>query len=521
MRFFYAFLSGILLSLPWYSSFSGLFLLIAFIPLLLIEDHYFKFSQKTGKEVFLYASLTFFIWNCATTWWIANSSVIGCLTAVFVNTFLFSLIFWLYHIVRKKAGNFIGSLAFVAFWTGFEYFYLNAEISWPWLNLGNGFANDIKLIQWYEFTGALGGTVWVLIVNIAIFRILTEKFKLRNQLISFILTGLLIFVPPALSLFRYQGYEEKKNLYHIVILQPNINPYTYLPTQYLCGNLLHLADSLSNSSTEYILAPEAAIEDEIWENNLLNNYSIPELSRFVNRFPHVNFITGARTYKEYPLTAHIPATAKPLNKSAGFYDCFSSAIQIDSSQKIQLYHKSKLVVGVEKMPYPNALKWLKKTVVRFGGSFSSFGTQSYRSVLQSADGKLQIAPVICYESAYGEFVTGYIKNGASLIFILTNDAWWKNTPGHIQLLNYARLRAIETRRSIARSANTGISAFINQRGDIISSLDWGIKGGLTAELNANSYQTLYVRYGDYLGKMAYLVSGCILLIFTLFVIFKK
>ena len=78
-----------------------------------------------------------------------------------------------------------------------------------------------------------------------------------------------------------------------------------------------------------------------------------------------------------------------------------------------------------------------------------------------------MAPVICYESVYGEYSTGYIKKGAQAIFIMTNDGWWDNTAGHRQHLYFASLRAIEARRAIARSANTGISAFVNQRGDIL------------------------------------------------------
>ena len=520
-RLFYALLSGILLSLPWYDSFSGVFLWVAFIPLLLIEDYYHTSYKKTKKEVFLYASLTFLTWNSLTTWWIANASTLGCLTAVLVNTCLFSLIFWLYHCIHKVVGNIAGWLSLIVFWTAFEYFYLNAEISWPWLNLGNGFAHDIKLIQWYEYTGTLGGTVWVLLINVTIFVLLTRGLrKLKLYSVAFLL-GILILIPVIFSLARYESFQERKNPFRIAVIQPNVDPYAKLNAKYLCGNLLHIADSMGSSSFDYILAPETAIEDEIWENSPMLNYAIPEHKHFLKRFPKTSFVFGATTLKEYPATATITSTAQPFKKSAGYYDCFNTAMQIDSSPMIQLYHKSKLVVGVEKMPYPKALKWLEKSIIRFGGSFSSYGTQTTRGVFESAAQNVKIAPVICFESAYGEFVTGYINNGAGLIFILTNDAWWGNTPGHCQLLNYARIRAIETRRSIARSANTGISAFINQRGEITSSLGWGIKGGIVGVLNANNYKTFYVRHGDFLGFIALFISVIILLIFSWDILFIK
>jgi apolipoprotein N-acyltransferase len=515
-RFLYAISSGLLLSLPWYQSFSGIFLWVAFLPLLFIEEYYATTFKNSKKEVFLYASLTFIIWNVTTTWWIVNATLVGFCAAVLVNTFLFSLVFWFYHITRKVAGNFIGRLSFIAYWTAFEYFYLNAEISWPWLNLGNGFANDIKLIQWYECTGALGGTVWVLLINLILFECLRNYLinkNIRNAKNDIALAIVLILLPITISLIRFYTYQEPHDIHNIVIIQPNMDPYNVnISARDQCANLLHLADSSGTSSTGYFLAPETSIEDAIWENSLKHNSSLSSIKKFMNKFPKAEFVFGASTYKNYPVNAPRTATARFNKYSNGWYDSFNTGMQVDTAEKIAIYHKSKLVVGVEKMPYPKALKFLEKIMIKMGGSFASHGTQNSRDVFESANHKVRIAPVICYESVYGEYVTDYIKNGANFIFILTNDGWWGNSPGHRQHLSYARLRAIETRRSIARSANTGISAAINQRGEIITSMEWGRRGTLLARLNTNSYQTFYVRYGDFLGKLAYLVSGCIILI---------
>ena len=111
--------------------------------------------------------------------------------------------------------------------------------------------------------------------------------------------------------------------------------------------------------------------------------------------------------------------------------------------------------------------WLSVFVIDLGGSAGGLGSQPERTVFQVAEvPALRVAPVICYESVYGDFVGEYVANGATLIGIITNDGWWSDSPGHSQHLQYATLRAIETRRDVARSANTGISAFINQKGEI-------------------------------------------------------
>ena len=137
---------------------------------------------------------------------------------------------------------------------------------------------------------------------------------------------------------------------------------------------------------------------------------------------------------------------------------------IDTTDRFQLYHKSKLVVGVENMPFTHLFKPIEKLAINLGGTVGTIGTSKERTVFVRERDHLKVAAVICFESIFGEFCTKFVRNGAQLFFIITNDGWWKDTPGHKQHMAYARLRTIECRRSIARSANTGISAFINQRG---------------------------------------------------------
>ena len=510
VRLIYALFSGVLLSLPWNQSFSGLFILLALVPLLLIEDHACTSSfKKSSGLVFLYASLTFFIWNVLSTWWIADASIAGAITAIMVNTFLFSLIFWLFHITHKTLGAAIGYSSLIAYWAAFEYYYLNAEISWPWLNLGNAFANSYPLVQWYEYTGTLGGTAWALLVNVFLFLFLKKLLSRNNAKLNLYLTTCLILImfPIGSSIFRYYTYVEAVNPCYIALIQPNFNSYNrQITIRQKCSALIQLADSVSDDSTDYIVAPEALIEGNLCESTVDKNFSIITLRDFVNSKKRATLILGALTYRDYSPEEVRQNKANIVSSPAVNYDRYNSAVQIDKSDTIQFYHKSKLVVGIEKMPYPKALKFLKNLVEQFGGSFVSYGTQAKRDVFMSPNHIARVAPVICYESIYGEFVTRYIKNGANIIFIITNDGWWGNTPGYMQHLSYARLRAIETRRSIARSASTGISAFISQRGDIVASTHWDKRTSIKGSVNLNDEKTFYVKHGDYIGKISSLLS---------------
>jgi apolipoprotein N-acyltransferase len=184
----------------------------------------------------------------------------------------------------------------------------------------------------------------------------------------------------------------------------------------------------------------------------------------------------------------------------------------------QLYHKSKLVVGVEDFPYQSVLKPLiGDAMIDLGGTVAMKTTQNYRSVFNTNFTNLRVAPIICYESVYGEFVTEYSRNGANLLAIITNDAWWNNTEGHRQHLSYAKLRAIENRRFVARSANTGISAIIDDTGKILNSLEYDKQGALKGKVKTNSKLTFYAMAGDYIARIAMFVALFVFMI----VMFRK
>jgi apolipoprotein N-acyltransferase len=507
---FLALLSGILLALPWYQEFSGIIILIAFVPLLLIED-YISSTREKNKPIIVigYSALTFFVWNILATYWIYNAAIIAVIAAILVNTLLMTSTFWLFHFTKRNLGAKVGNFSFIIYWIGFEYFYLNAEISWPWLNLGNAFAKDIRLIQWFEFTGTLGGTLWILILNFFLFHIIKLYINSRNiktsapQLIIYILT---VAIPILISLSIFRNYNEKGKEYNIAVIQPNIDPYDNnsgsLWHLKQLNSILHLADSISDENTDYIVAPETALGNSVWEQNIKTDRSIQTIKNFINKRPKVNFVIGMNYYKKYMQDEEKSATVRFWEDENIYYDVYNSAIQINSNNHYPVYHKSKLVVGVEKMPYPKLFKPLENFIDKMGGTIASCGTQKFRETFKNSLDETRVAPVICYESVYGEFVTDYIKKGANFIFVITNDGWWGNTPGYKQHLSYSRLRAIETRRSVARSANTGISAFINQKGEILNKTQWWVPCAIKNTLKANTEITFYVKYGDYIGRLS-------------------
>jgi len=505
-------LSGLLLVPAWYELGTGLILLFAFIPLLFVEDFLFKNKiEHRPHKAFLYAALAFFIWNAGATWWLWNATEMGMFLAFIINTMLMSVAFWLFHITRRNTNSSIGYFALIVYWLVYEHFYLNAEINWPWLTLGNGFANDIHIIQWYEFTGCFGGSFWILLSNILGFNLIKHFIRHRSLKGKFIETGILLTVvlfPIVASLFIYGNYKEKSDPREIVVLQPNIDPYEEkfggMSMTEQMDILLNLADSLTTYKTDFIVAPETFISNNVWEAEMYTNPMVQRVYQHIYKnYKQASFIVGLIYYKLYQNAGEKSKTAQEIRGTGTYYDSYNAAMQIDTSLVPQVYNKSKLVIGVEKMPYTEYLGFLRRLTLRLGGTFRSHGVQEFRENLYTRKDSTGISPVICYESIFGEFVTDYIKEGSQFIFVLTNDGWWGDTPGYRQHHSYSRLRAIETRRSIARSANTGISSLINQRGEILQRTNYWEPAAIRGILNANDELTFYTRHGDFIARIAY------------------
>ncbi len=520
LQLFLSILSGLLLYAGW--SLSGLEFLVffAFVPLLYIEHQYSQ-KGKPSLKVFIYAYTAFFVWNLFSTWWIVYATVWGGIAAVVFNALFYTIVFWLFHITKAKTGPRFGDMAFIFYWIAFEYIYLHGEISWTWLVLGNAFANHPKIIQWYEYTGTLGGSLWILSINFIIYKFIIcyRDTCGTKRLQTFRIVSLLaiIIIPIAWSIYKYNSFQESGKKVEIVVVQPNIDPYnekfseSYPPIQQV-NKIISLANPLITPNTSYIVAPETAIPTGIWEENLYNNYLTAPLLSYVKKHPNINIVIGATTYKNYGNKKETP-TARMIRGISDtiYYDAFNTALQINT-RNIDTYHKSKLVIGVEMLPYPNILgPLLQNFIIDLGGTTGSLGTQKERSVFVSNDSITKVGPVICYESIYGEFVTGYIKKGANILFVITNDGWWNDTPGYKQHLSYSRLRAIETRRDIARSANTGISAFINARGDILDKTQWWTPIAIKHTLHLHNRITFYVKHGDYIGRISLFFSVLLLI----------
>tara|TARA_B100001758_G_scaffold247957_1_gene269141 strand:+ start:13589 stop:15130 length:1542 start_codon:yes stop_codon:yes gene_type:complete len=496
-KIFLALFSGFLLALSWPSIGISFIIFLAFVPLLILED-----EAKNGREVFGYSYISFFIFNIITTYWVWYSTPLGSVFAFVVNSFLMSIAFYAFYKIKKITSNRLGYIAFIVTWLSFEYLHLNWDLSWPWLMLGNVFAESVPFIQWYEFTGVLGGSFWVLIINLLVFLSIKSKKKIK----VFLLSLLLLLIPAGISYYFYITKDDivsKGETINTLIIQPNIDPYTHkfnVGYEEQLQDFIFLARSKLDQETDLLIGPETVLQESIWENNIEATYSIRVLRKLQEEFPNLNILVGASTYKMFEHDEQKTSTARKIRNQEIFYDAYNSAIFIPDSGDVDVYHKTKLVPGAEKTPYPFILDKLAKVMIDLGGISGSLGSENKLSNF-NFNGK-NIRPLICYESIYGEMEF----NNSELIAIITNDGWWKNTAGYKQHFSYARLRSIEQRKVIIRSANTGISGVILPNGKVLKKTKWDEEICIKASVSINNHSTFYARFGDYIGRLSLFIS---------------
>lgn len=504
-----ALLSGLLLSAAWPTWGIAPIAFIGFVPLLLLED---RFAKGEKGKLFWLSFLTFLIWNVVTTWWIWNATPAA--TAAWVlNSLFMAIVFNVFHLTKKKGcNNAWGNFFLIPYWMAFEQLTYLWAIKWPWLNLGNAFSSRIEWIQWYEYTGVAGGTLWILAVNILITNIiLFFKSKETKKLFACIgIEAIILLLPIIISTRMYNHYDEQGTETEVIVVQQNCDPWNeQFDSQFydqVIQNNINLSLPLITPKTKFVVSSESAIQEGIWLHEIDNAKALHTLHDYIKRFPQMAFVIGGTTYEFVPRGMESDFPARDIGDGEHFYYCHNSALLIDTIN-LQYRNKSQLTPGVEAIP--EWMGFLKNYSITMGIARGTLKTDPEARVLTFGDHKVGVP--ICYESAFGEYVSNFCKKGADLLFVITNDGWWGDTPGYKQHFEFSKLRAIENRRCIARSANTGRSGFFNQRGDVLQQTQYWVPDAIRATLKANTKVTFYAQHGDYLSRIAVYLTFVLLI----------
>lgn len=331
----------------------------------------------------------------------------------------------------------------------------------------------------------------------------------------------------------------------IVIVQPNSDSYQPLgghpSLTHLTDHLLELTRRARTDSTDLILWPENALDTTL----SLQNGIIQRLADSTRAW-NTSLVTGAGYLKTYPSDPSDPSdpsnpsrsTTPLLNRQSegGIrYNIYNAALFLGPDgvppERDATYLKGRLVPFVERFPFANFLfrldhfGWIPWE--RFFGY--GLGTEPLPFTLPSGD---SFPALICYDSVFPGWVNRFagqdsgqdskqgsgqgtsFSSGTELtsdsgrnvgfIAIITNDGWWGDSAGHVQHFEYARLRAVEHRQWVVRSANNGISGAINPRGQVVHKTEYWTEDAFRQTITTHPYPTLYARYGDWVGGISLL-----------------
>ena len=519
-------LFAVMMSVPFLVPHTGFLALFGIVPLLCM-DRIATLTEK--KRVWIYHYSAFVLWNAITTFWVCNATVGGGIFAVLANSLQMSTIFGLFRLSKKKFTGTLPYIFLMVTWIAWERFYFDAEISWPWLVLGNSFARTTWAIQWYEFTGSLGGSLWIWLTNLSIFGLLVSlsdgswsTWNMKAKSAAVIGLAALLIAPPVISGVIGKEYKDSmhaEEMLDVLIVQPNIDPYNKFQAMtqdqqnaILEGMITKELEYRENDSTAaplLVLTPETFTSDII-VGQYERSRTWRRFTALLENYPNVNMLFGASAY-DYINSQEAPSyTARDLGQDL-WVESHNSALMIDGSRRTEIFHKSKLVVAVEHTPYPRFFCPIDNML---GGVMGRCVGQDEITLLNVEDiegHKTPIGCAVCYESVYGEYYTDYIRKGARAMTIITNDAWWGDTPGYRQHLSYASLRAIETRRAIARCANTGISAIISPSGEIMQPTPWWEQAVIKGQIPLRDDITFFVSHGDITGRVCSFIHWLLLL----------
>lgn len=510
------------LTLGWNPHFSPLFLFIAFVPLLLFEE----LTKTNNILTFLSVSyVCLVVWNFMTTNWIFSINETGGVLISLINPLFFAVPILGYRIVKKTYGFIMAGISFICLWLSIEYFHHNWELAFPYLTLGYPLAKYPWMIQWYEFTGVLGGTSWILLCNLTLVGII-RAIIFKRSLVLMSSSFLFVLIPSIVSAVLFYKEEDKGQEVKFLILHSNADCYSmkYVTNpRDLLKHYLEYTIPAIKFDTEYILWPETAITGKLMYQDIRNDTDIKWLKDTLSHYTKATLITGAFVNERVNFNPFIADPSdypylKYNKEHRLFYHSYNAAIQISKDDaRIPVHTKKRLVPIEETTPYPKVLFFVRKYIKSFGG-FGFTSKDDEANVFSSGSGKVHVAPLICYESLFGEDVTEYVRQGANIIVVMLNEGWYKNPVAATHFVNFSKVRAIENRRWVARSSNDGISCFIDQKGSVIDKLTEFKPGILKATLETNDQLTFYSRHGDYLGRISFYLS---LIVTPLFIVFRK
>lgn len=490
---------------------------IAFVPVFILIDRFIA-QNKTSKTVYFRLFSLFLTTGIILHLWITNAHWGGTALASIVFTLLHLIPFTFYYRFTRNGYIKQGLLAFVLSTITLEYAQNFWDLSWPWFNLGHSLSSFPSLIQWYQYTGAIGGTLWILLINIFIYNILFIK----NRKTTIVIFSTIIITPLFFNTkhIKPDNYTSKLK---VIVYQPNIDAYKEKFSSDFTKQITDLTkiiENIDSSETTLIVCPETFIHRSVDESNANYNPYINLIQSSLKSENHF-VVTGANSSRRVNPEEEIEK-GSIRHRNGVYYKVFNSAILFNKKKTLDIYNKSKLVAGAETTPFSSVLTPILGSLfnIDLGGVSGNLGKSDAPKVMATA--AFSFSPIICFESAFGDYTAEFSELGSDFITIMTNDDWWGNTSGHKHHFELAKIRAVENQKYVVRSANTGISGIIKPDGTVVKRMEYKTGGIIEDYIDLNPEKTYYTQNKHLIGKLCTFVLVMLLLqMETLFIRSKK
>jgi apolipoprotein N-acyltransferase len=410
--------------------------------------------------------------------------------------------------MRKRGMPLAASLvALCALQVSIEWLHSLGDLSYPWLALGYTQLRSSALVQIADLAGVWGVSLIVIAMNAVIYGWIRQT-SLRGWLVESPLRGALqlggwmvavVALPLLYGVLRLMEFSpESARPVRIAVVQPNINPWrkwSYADMQPMLDQHRALQDSLRRITTfELALWSETALPVSLLDGS--GAALLEQIQRWCDS-TGIAVLTGFAEIERY----------RPLR-------AYNAAILIaPQATQFPIHRKSRLTPFGEYMPYSDAFPALAEAL-QWGVGISSWAKGPGATVLplvHGSDTLLRLGVMICIESIYPNYCADFVRRGATVLAVITNDAWYDGTPGPDQHFAIAQMRAIETRRPVVRCTNSGISGFISPVGSVVQRAPARRAVALAGTVVPHQEQTFYVRAGDWLPVVLLLIAGGMIL----------
>jgi len=505
---------------------------LPFLSFIALIPYFFLLEKKeTLASINRYTYITLFFFNLITLYWVGSWTKdadtflkISGIALLIFNPLFYLIVPTLYYISRKAFGKKTALYLFPFYWVTFEYLYSLTDLRFPWLTLGNSLPYFTKFIQVADIIGVYGLSLIILFINVFLY-LTVKDFKLTKKIkfVPLLVAVSFLLIPLIYGLIRINTLNNPVKKVKVGLIQPNINPWDKWQAENSDGQLnilLNLSEKAADEGAKIIVWPESALPVYLLSGN--NNSAVERIYKFVLS-KKVFLLTGMPDINRYLNKNEAPKDVKET-KSGILYTSYNSILLFSPyTYNIQKYGKIKLVPFGEHVPFVEELPFLGD-FIKWQVGISSWNVGKEQVVFDLNENKefnIKAAGVICIESIYPDFVAGFVKKGADIIAVVTNDSWYGYSSGPFQHEEIAVLRAVENRRSVVRAANGGISCIIDPSGNILSSTKLFTRNYIVGEALISNEITFYTKHHLIFPLLASFISIITILFFIYYKILNK